>query len=131
MKILILVIGPFGIMRNIENIQEQIINVEQPFTELFSLLKRYENLPDGNTTLVYSCDELKTIHHHTDNVINVLLQGLQSLSQMIGFVSPHKVIHELNYLAFFISAISNLTEALNVLRSDADYILSERQVSNY
>lgn len=110
----------------------KIKNIESPFTELFALLKRYENLSNGSATLAYTSEELKEIHQHIDNAIAVLLQGLQGVAHLMGITAPdEKIVEELNHLGFFISAIGNLTEALNVLRSDTDYVLRKRGVSNY
>jgi len=107
-------------------------NIESPFTELFSLLKRYENIYGESPLLTYNSDELQTINQHVDNAMKVLLQGLQGMSQLIGVASSNKKdINELSHLGFFISAISNLTEALNDLKSDADYVLSRRGAQNY
>lgn len=79
-------------------------NLNSPFTELFSLLKQYEN---SSCTSLYSCDELKTIQQHVDSAVEVLLQGLQGVGQLIGVASVNKKItEEMNQLSFFISAIS-------------------------
>lgn len=119
-------------MKNITANEEKLKNIESPFTELFSLLKRYESSSSGSSTLAYTSDELKSIHQHIDNAVDVLLQGLQGVGQLMGSTSPGKrVVEELNQLGFFISAISNLTEALNDLRSDADYVLRQRGIGNY
>lgn len=119
-------------MKNITANEEKLKNLESPFTELFSLLRRYESSSSGSLTLAYTSGELKIIHQHIDNAVDVLLQGLQGVGQLIGVTSPgKKVVEELNQLGFFISAISNLTEALNDLKSDAGYVLRQREVGNY
>lgn len=46
-------------MNDITGASIKIKNIESPFTELFSILKRYKNLPSGLPTLVYRVDELK------------------------------------------------------------------------
>lgn len=108
------------------------INMDSPFTELFSLLKRYENLSTTSLCFVYDSDELKVIHQLINNAVDVLLQGLQGIGQLIGITSLDKrIINALNHLGLFISAITNLAEALNDLRSDADYVLRQRGVTNY
>ncbi len=108
-------------------------NNDSSFTELFSLLKRYEKLEGESTTLLYESSELKYINQHIDNAINTLLQGLQDLGQLIGVSSQSEEIrlNEFKYIGFFISAITNLTEALNDLRTDTEYSLKQRGVQNY
>lgn len=103
-------------------------NAESPFTELFSLLKRYEILSQGFPTLAYKTEELKVMHQHINNAIDVLLQGLQDMGHLIDAATHDKgkTIEDLNNIGFFISAISNLTEALNNLRVDADHVLEQR-----
>ncbi len=60
------------------------------------------------------------------------MQGLQGVGNLIGKSSAdEEVIEELNVLGFLISAITNLTEALNDLKSDTSYVLKERGVLNY
>ena len=107
-------------------------NEEKPFTELFALLKRYEILSQGFPILGYETEELKIMHQHIDNAMDMLLQGLQDVGHLIGLTASDKnMIEELNHIGFFISAITNLTEALNDLRSDTNYSLKERGVMNY
>jgi len=104
-------------------------NSDSPFTELFSMLKRYENSSIGST--IYTSKELRIIQKHTDNAIEVLLQGLQGVGQLIGLASDNKKIPEqLNQIGFLISAISNLTEALNELKLDADFMLKKQGKTN-
>jgi hypothetical protein len=119
-------------MDNDFNDSIKIMNIDSPFTELFSLLKRYDSLSSGSPMLVYNSNELEIIHQHIDNAMDVLLQGLQDLGCLISATAKNKikVIEELNNIGFFISAITNLTEALNTLRVDADYVLKERGVAN-
>jgi hypothetical protein len=110
----------------------QIKNVESPFTELFSLLKRYEILSQGYPTLAYETEELKVIHEHVNNAIEILLQGLQNIGRLIEITMAEKkeIIEDLQNIGFFISSISNLTEALNGLRLDTDYVLKQRNKMN-
>ena len=51
---------------------------------MFSLLKRYQVLPQGSATLAYETEELKLMHHHVDNAMEILLQGIQDLGNLIG-----------------------------------------------
>lgn len=116
-----------------ENKQIQFSNENNPFTELFSLLKRYENLSSGLPTLAYNSDELKVMYQHIDNAMDALLQGLQDIGHLMNMIARDKkeVTDDINNIGFFITSISNLTEALNSLRSDADCVLRDRGVSNY
>jgi hypothetical protein len=119
--------GKEKVMKNITVKTEKIKNLEMPFTELFSFLKKYEILSHGFPTLAYGTDELKVMHQHIDNAMTVLLQGLQDLGHVSGIVGNKKIIKSLSHIGFFISAISNLTEALNTLRSDTSYTLQIRK----
>ena len=118
-------------MKDISINEETVNNIESPFTELFSLLKRYEKSATGLPTLAYNFNELKVIHRHIDNAVELLLQGLQGVGQLIGLAGSEKKLAEgLNQLGFFVSLITNLTEALNDLRSDTEYVLRQREVVN-
>lgn len=93
------------------------------------MLKRYEKSATGQPTLAYHCNELKVIHQHIDNAVSILLQGLQGVGQLMGCVIPERKIFDgVNQLGFFVSAITNLTEALNDLRADAEYVLKQRKI---
>ena len=120
-------------MSDVNVVTEMFKNGESPFTELLSLLIWHKNSREGHHTLAYTSDELKAIHQHTDNAIEVLLQGLQDLGQLLSMVAHKKkgVIKDLHNIGFFISTITNLTEALNTLRLDTDYVLRQRGDINY
>ena len=107
----------------------KIQNMESPFTELLSLLKRYENSSYGLPMSPYDNEELKVINDHINNAMDILLQGLQGIGHLIS-ITPLDVtiINEAYQLGLFITLIANLTEALNYLRLDADYILKERSI---
>ncbi len=108
--------------------ESEVKNIESPFTEIFSLMKRYKALSDGLTALVYNSDELMVMHQHIENAIELLLQGLQSLGQIIGDETQYKVvsIKNINSIGFLISAISNLTESLHTFKTDANFELRQR-----
>lgn len=120
-------------MKNIATNEERLKNINSPFTELFSLLKRHENLSVSFRGLAYNSDDLKVMHQHVDNAIEVLLQGLQDLGQLIGLTGQNRIqiSREMNNLGFFISTITNLTEALNTLRLDTGYVLKQRGITDY
>ncbi|MBV9575432.1 MAG: hypothetical protein JO149_02280 [Gammaproteobacteria bacterium] len=112
--------------------EQKIKNIERPFTELFSLLKRYETLPNDSPTLAYTSKEMNEIRQHADNAIDSLLSGLHGVAHIIKTATSEQKNHdELNQLGILISIISNLTEALNDLKADTDYVLTKRGVANY
>lgn len=102
-------------------------NIESPFTEIYSILKGFENSDKNNS------DHIKIIHQHVDNAIYTLLQGLQDFGIILSELTQHKnqPLNNLNNFGYFISAICNLTEVLHQMRTDADYILNQGNVSNY
>jgi len=105
----------------------KIRNIESPFTELFSLLMSNKNMPNELRTLEYRTNELEIMSQHADNAIGLMLQGLQDLGGLLGKASQgNQYVEELNNIGYFISAVSNLTEALNNLRSDAKFILEKK-----
>lgn len=103
-------------------------NINAPFTEIISILKRYKNVSEGFPTLAYNSEELKIMNQHIDNAVDILLHGLQDLGNLVSVVAQDKrqLNDDLNNIGFFISAICNLTEALNTLRSDATNVLMQR-----
>lgn len=105
----------------------EIRNIENSFTELFSLLKRNEILSFCKTNEVYTTDELIVMHQHADNAMTTLLQGLQDVGQILSIAArcDKEVMHDLYNIGYFITAISNLTEALDKLRADAAYALGQ------
>ncbi len=105
----------------------QLRNIESSFTELFSIMKRNEVLSMSNTNESYTTDELMTMNQHAENAMTTLLQGLQDLGQILGVVArmDKGVMLDLHNIGYFISTICNLTEALDNLRSDANYILNQ------
>jgi len=107
----------------------QIINIESSFTELFSLLKCSETLSMCNTSEKYTTDEILIVNQHAENAMTTLLQGLQDLGVIISIVATgnKEIMQNLHNIGYFISAISNLIEALDKLRSDASYILDQMQ----
>ncbi len=102
-------------------------NADSPFTELFFLLKKRIILSNEIQSLVCNSDELKVLRRHTDNAMDILLHGLQDLGNLMSVaVYNQQKSENLEGIGFFISAIGNLTVALNGLRSDAGFLLSQR-----
>lgn len=107
---------------------EHINNKENFFTDLFSQLKRYDVL-NGLFVLAYRKDDLKNIYQNTNNAMGILIQGLQDFGLLIGLAAQDKskTMEEFSNIGFFISAIGNLIEALNILRSDIDHVLKHSE----
>lgn len=116
-------------MMNLVNAATQFKNAESPFTELFALLKKRIVLSEGFPSQMYETQELKVMYQHVDNAIEIVLQGLQDLGQLLGLAAQDKKksTEGIYNIGFFISAVSNLAEALSALRSDADYVLKQRK----
>jgi hypothetical protein len=107
-------------------------NRECSFTELFSLLKRYEITADDDLMMSHDIQELKAMHQHLNNAIEALLQGLQGLGQLLTkIVGNKKAANSLASMGHFIAIICNLTEALNSLRATVDYELRQRGELDY
>lgn len=115
-------------MKNLIRNEESFKNSESPFTELFSLLKRIDSLPEGFTTLAYKTQEIKKMNQHADNAMSVLLQGLQDIGVIVSMSAQKNkdIAQDLKRIGFFISAISNLVEALHDLQIDTGYVLKQR-----
>jgi hypothetical protein len=99
---------------------KQFKNIESPFTELFLLLKVGRD-PEAH----------KAIYQHSSNAMELLMHGLQALGQLLGASSNIFSTTDLPPIGFLISALGNLTEALNTLRSDIDFMLKQRMNSEY
>lgn len=108
-------------------------NNNNPFTEIFSLIKRYEISSDGFSTFVYDTDEIKALHQHADNAIGIVLQGLQDVGSLISIAEKNKskIPSDLNGIGYLLTGIGNLAEALHVLKSDVDFVLRQRGVCDY
>lgn len=108
-------------------------NHNNPFTEIFSLIKRYEISSDGFSTFVYHTDELKALYQHAENAISIVLQGLQDVGSLISVAEQNqsRIPSDINGIGYLISGISNLAEALHILKSDADFVLRQRGINDY
>lgn len=101
----------------------ELTNVDSPFAELFSILKRYR-LSQDSVELAYEKHELSILGQHSDNAIELLLQGLQDLGVLVSKVrkiNPSQLVG----LGGLISGLSNLTEALVTLRRDVEFGLRQ------
>lgn len=96
-------------------------NLSSPFTELFSLLKGYEE--DRLFINNYKPDQLKVMRQHIDNAVEGLLHGLQDIGCILSSTLAQENLKMMKNIGFFISIISNLMEALNSLKLDTEYYL--------
>lgn len=102
-------------------------NIDRPFTELFSLL-RSNVITDGCLTMKYESHDLKIMYEHVENAIDILIQGIQDVGGLLGYVSQGKsqISNMISNIGSLIVVLGNLTEALNGLRMDADFTLRVR-----
>jgi hypothetical protein len=117
-------------MKKIVKEEAESLDVDSPFTQLFSLLIQNKKFSrEGNVSLAFDTQQLEIMHQHTENAIELLLQGLQDLGCVAGMLEDEdkKFLKGLNHIGYYISAIGNLTEALNTLRSDTSYMLQLRK----
>lgn len=104
------------------------IHISNTFTELFHLLKKL-NLFNGCFNSDEASSELNSILVHSDNALTGILHGLQAIGNLVAtstLIEKEDVVH----LGYFLTLISNLMEALNILRSDCEYQLYENETEN-
>lgn len=99
-------------------------NLASPFTELFSLLKRYDE--NGLFITRYQSDELKLIRQHIDNAVEGLLRGIQDIGCILSMLAQDN-LKMIKNIGFFISIIGNLMEALNALKSETDCLIIKNE----
>lgn len=107
-------------------------NKDKPFAELFNFLRRYEYTREGETTLVYSIEELKLMYAHISNAVQELLDGIQELMDFFCTSRENDRTKFHDYKVWpFLSMVVNLIEALDNFRLDVDYDLRQRGVVDY
>lgn len=112
-------------MEEIMVTENEINNWDSPFTELFSLLMLSDDFKSKYTT-----QQLRSLYLHSENAIGAILRGIQDVGRITGVVENQGNVNTKNF-GFFISALANLGEALNSLRSDAGFILRQSGVLDY
>lgn len=103
----------------------EIKNMDSPFTELFSLLTSSEDFKTK-----YTSNQLRAMYLHSENAIDAILQGMQDFGQMVGIADCQENVNTENY-GFFISSLSNLGEALVAVKRNVSYTLRQRDVIDY
>jgi hypothetical protein len=118
-------------MTSVKNREGEFKNADSPFTELFTLLFRDENLPNNFSSRRYDIGELQAMHQHADNAVAALLQGLQDIGILMSLAAQDKkkMIEELKTIGFFITIVTNLAEALHILQLNASCVLGQRIAS--
>ncbi len=116
-------------MAKVNNKTMQAKNINSPFSELFSLLTRYEIAGKGAVTLAYNTSELKVMNQHLNNAKAILSQGLEELFHFFGLLAQEsgKMLPKLSSAWIFFGAMMNLTEALDALQENTDYVLRQRR----
>ena len=99
--------------------ETEINNADSPFTEIFSLLT-------SNFMPRHTPAELHAICAHSENALDAILHGMQESGRMFGIVQNHETMDAKEF-GFFMSMLANLVQALNTLRSDANYALSIKE----
>lgn len=101
-------------------------NADRMFTELFYLLRRNELRPQRYQELAFKTEELMVMHQHIENAMDILLLGMQDLGRIVGLVAQNNKILQKDILniGYLLATIGNLTEALNILRIDTDYVIN-------
>jgi hypothetical protein len=110
-------------MTNITREAAQFKNAESPFTEILALAQRHQVL-----SKICLIEDIKVITQHLNNIMDTLFQGLQSIGRLIAMLvsDNKKVTEELINVGSLVTLISNLAEASNSLRLDADYVMKLR-----
>lgn len=114
-------------MTNLKTSDFSMKNADSPFTELFSIMSKYFI---SDEFLAGATQEIEAMRQHIDNSVQSMLQGLQNIGHLMGvsLQNKDKLSDEIKNIGFFIASIGNLVEALNALRSDADFVLQQRGV---
>lgn len=102
---------------------DKAINISQVFTDLFHLIKKCKST-DDNIGLDYTNDEINLMIRHADNAITSILHGLQAMGNLIASASLSDK-DDIAHIGYFLTLISNLMEALTILRADCDLQLDK------
>jgi len=119
-----------GVIMN--SVTSENVFVKSQFTDLFSLFTSCEIPAPDMSILAYSTENLKIMRQNARYVVDVLLNGLQNVGAFIAVVDQVAMNHiPIANTGLFVSAISNLIDALNTFAIDAGYELRQRGVVDY
>lgn len=89
-------------------------NINSPFTDIFSILTKYEKSVNNKSKVAYSSAQVSRLRHHMCNSIDVMLRGLQGLGNVLAVTDQNSLQDaSINDIGQFISGICNLIEALH------------------
>lgn len=94
------------------------IKTNDSFVELFNLLKKVKE-KNSSVSLDYDLPTIGKMLFHVDNAITGILHGLQSIGSFIS-ISSEIGKDDILQIMYFIGIVSNLVEALHVLRLDCE-----------
>lgn len=99
---------------------------DSPFTELLNLLRSTITMDGRAAIFSFDLNQLELILQQIDNIVSVLLQGLQSLGNLMSIAAQSKSASKKEFIftGYFISIIGNLVESLNILKMDIDVLES-------
>ncbi|MBV9575606.1 MAG: hypothetical protein JO149_03180 [Gammaproteobacteria bacterium] len=101
------------------HLNDEKIHINNTFTALFHLLKKTNVFTECiNSKDVFN--QLYSILIQSDHAITGILHGLQALGNCIAkstLVEKDDILH----IGFFLNLISNLIEALHILRADCEF----------
>jgi hypothetical protein len=100
----------------LEHSNDEAIHVSNSFTELFHVLKKINK---NDFTLNYSSIEMNALLMHADNAITSVLHGLQAIGNLLAS-STLAEKGDIEHIGYFLTAMGNLMEALNILRKECE-----------
>lgn len=101
---------------------DKTIHIDISFTELFHLLKEFIVF-EKNTSISDVSKRITLLMLHAENTTIGILHGLQA----VGALAANSELSnksDIAHLGHFLTLIANLLEALSILRSDCEVLLS-------
>lgn len=96
---------------------------ENVFAGMFSLLVKNRSV-DNKIFLDYKTSELDQLAAQSGNAIVGILHGLECIGNLLATLS-HKNKHDMNQIGHFLVLMTNLMDALLMLRSDCEYSIKK------
>ncbi len=100
----------------VEHSNDETIHISNVFTELFHVLKKINT---EDFSLDYSSDEMNLMLMYTDNAVTSVLHGLQAIGDLVAS-STLAEKGDIEHIGYFLTAMGNLMEALNILRKECE-----------